>query len=138
MEAIDWKTLTAEQRDILVAEKIFNWKQKECEGEIGELPTSSDGWSCQRCGHSGYWGDDNAHQEIAKHYSTNIGAAWLIVGKMRNDYDGSWLMTIEPHDLKPNLVTIFIGSNSYSCKHAFMAEAICIAALRAVGCEVNG
>src|ERR1019366_231979 len=87
MESINWKTLTSEQRNQIVAEKVLDWKQQECEGEIGCSPISPDGWFCQRCGQSGYWGDDTTHQEIVKGYSTDIGAAWLIVEKFRRTHN---------------------------------------------------
>lgn len=76
---VSWNTLTPEQRNALVAEKVMGWKPGICDGSMGEQPCSPDGWFCQKCGEEGYWGDDFEHEEIAPRYTQSMDLAWKIV-----------------------------------------------------------
>jgi len=69
--------------DKLVESTFFGWKEgMECDGEIGELPISSDGWFCLKCGYQGTWGEDTTHYQQPKPRSTDIAAAWEILKEL--------------------------------------------------------
>lgn len=131
-ETIYWKTLTPEQRNEIVAEKVMGWVPKECDGEIGAQSISPDGWFCQKCGVKGGWGDEFTHEERARPYSQHIGIAWLIV---RHFTVGVTLEYIPGRDCTCK-ISGTISEPVYGIAEN-PAEAICIAALRACDIDVR-
>jgi len=144
MEQIYWNELTSVQRNILVAEKVMGIELKEeCDGEIGAsatTPFSSDedgGWYCIRCGYRDRWGKRSTHQEIAKNYSTDIGAAWLIVEYFRGRFDVHIGSAPMPSEYQISVIDRQSRHRYISANAESAPEAICIAALRAVGYGVT-
>jgi hypothetical protein len=129
---IEWKSLTPEQRNALVAEKVMGWQPKECDGEIDEQPVSPDGWFCQKCGVRGFWGDDFIHEERPKRYSECVdqalAAAETFTSVFSLTYTRDQCYVCKLYDAH---YSVHCGAS----KHA--AEAICIALLLFRGIEVN-
>ena len=80
---MNWDALTEDERDRLVAEKVMNWQpQAECDGSIGELPISPDGWFCEKCGYNRGWGSSFTHEELPPGYTESMDKAWLVIRKL--------------------------------------------------------
>jgi hypothetical protein len=132
-----WAELSERERDALVAEKVLKWTPGVCDGEMGEQPCSPDGWFCQKCGFEGYWGDSFEHQELPKHYTTSLDAAWQVVKRI-NIPEGS---TYETYARFIKELEKIVGSNMFfdlfycdlDGDDHLTPERLCIAALRAVG-----
>jgi hypothetical protein len=73
---------------------------------------------------------------VVRHYSTDIGAAWAVVEKMRA---AGWSFTLQPYPGATTWDVIFgrFGSGAWARDIADAPYAICLAALRAVGVEVD-
>ena len=99
-----------------------------CDGDIGELPISSDGWLCMECGHTGYLGSDTAHHRRVPDYSTDIATAWQVVEKI-TEPPGNRASA----DANVVFATLFDNASMWAMKSSEAAAAICLAALKAVG-----
>ena len=128
IDIINWNTLTPDERDRVVAEKVMGWQAKPCDGEMGELPTSSDGWFCQSCGYSGDWGDGFEHEEVPDRYTRSLDIAWKIVEHFKNS--NGWIVFCE------NIAQIATSKEITSVLWYLSAEVICVAALRTCDFEV--
>jgi hypothetical protein len=119
--------------DALVAEKVMGWEalrvERESDGGVGSLVTYE-----VLCGDppAGYAALSNA----VPHYSTDIGAAWEVLGRFAafmvisswNGKVGCWAMVDArgPHMSRPD---------QHMAKGDAYPHAICLAALKAVGVE---
>ena len=128
---IKWSELTPEQKDRIIAEKVMNWQEKQCDGEHGEV---SGGWFCTKCGREGNWGEDFYHAELPPRYTTSLDAAWLGVERV----------TQAPQSQEEALqfrstrfMFWFEQSNLWTHTREEAANALCVAALRACGVEVE-
>jgi hypothetical protein len=132
-ETVKWSALTAEERDHLVAEKVLEWKQGICDGEMGELPCSPDGWFCQKCGYSGCWGDDYEHEEIPPRYTQSMSTAWKVVEHITQP-------PTKPLGINaPNVrfAQWWAHADLWAMSEREAANAICLAVLRVCGVEVE-
>jgi hypothetical protein len=115
-EPIKWNELTQRERDTLVAEKVMGWVVT---GEFG-YPNRNDG-------------NIGSLTQKIPHYTTSIADAWQVVEKMHQTHmvaifaDKEYTVHMIPK------VTIRCFNEAIT---STAPEAICIAALRAVGCEV--
>lgn len=150
---MNWDELSPEQKNALIAKKVMGWKPGACDGEIGEKSISPDGWYCQKCGHSGYWGDDQEHEQVPPRYTTDMNAAWKIAEKMVarmgwDDLEFKWrgpifkpeyeYLTTEGYPLSTTCWYVhveFDGKRKFICADT-PQEAICKAALKSLGVEI--
>lgn len=129
---INWQELSPEQRNRLVAEKVMGWKSKNCNGEIGEKSISSDGWYCLKCGYSGYWGDDQEHEQVPLHYTTDMNVAMEVIHHFTVPI-AIW----KGHDFTCKFLGVFADEKPSYGISKNLAEAICKAALRSVGVDIE-
>lgn len=105
--------------DKLIAEKVMRL-------DVSKLQDS--GFSCQLCGSDDYdWARANPISQIPP-YSTNIEAAWGVVGKLRlaiapNEDDDGWVCATD----------VFYLDTNRAVTSQTAPLAICLAALKAVG-----
>lgn len=144
-----WNEMQPDDRDVLVHEKVMGKTDPEiCDFDpkmtvmtTGDDPTSFD-WHCYKCGahgkvtRNGYY----QHPKAIPHYTTSMDVAWKIVEKMKK---GNWgkfcreldnVLTHNKWDRANNkpYVTWF-----EQFLWSFNVEAVCLAALRTVGEEVE-
>lgn len=120
--------------DALVAEKVMGWKW--CENDIGKesLQPPSEEYAFLSPNHPVFWADEKGYTKIMPHYSTNIADAWKVVEKMRENF---WVQ-VDVGDI----ILCSMGEYGFVCS-TIQAEAetaplaICLAALKAMGVEVN-
>jgi hypothetical protein len=149
-----WTKMDGHARDSLVAEKLFGWQSKPCDLEEtdGELTIYDSGDACcPRCGVYEHINDFAHGFTVPPHYTTSMDAAWLVVEKLKSE---EWFDNLELVYVKRNQRrdTEYIrvnfcfrnGTNAgkgpwdHSYAEAATApEAICLAALRAIGVEVE-
>jgi Phage ABA sandwich domain len=140
-EVIDWNSLSPERRDTLIAEKIMRWHPEECKPESYQVVANLDSYRCYKCGkhapiESGYY----YHLQKTPRYSTSMDAAWLIVERMtqlREPVYGSpfRIFTMELRNQADR--HLHESDWIYNFFLSLTPEAICIAALRACGIEVQ-
>jgi hypothetical protein len=144
MEPINWHTMTPEQHDRVIAEKVMNWQEKECDGEHGEV---SGGWFCTKCGRDGNWGDEMSHLELPPRYTTSMDAAWLVVQEMVKGYQqdeghpqfeafADLMLASSEWDSSSAYSEIYPACEIFAIAAQWTPEAICIATLHACGYEV--
>lgn len=125
--AINWSTLTSDEQDRIVAEKIMGWQAKICD-YVDYEPISSVTWQCRSCGYCGRWDDDFEHEELPSHYTRSMDAAWKIAEHFKNS--NGWIVFCE------NIAQIATSKEITSVLWYLSAEAICVAALRTCDFEV--
>lgn len=90
-EVIHWQTLTPEQRDVLVHEKVMGVTELNCTGKMvydGEDADESPFFICKECGVRlllpNYYnrGTPKSHVVNIPDYTKSLDAAWLVVQKM--------------------------------------------------------
>ncbi len=113
-----WSELTTPERDKLIAAEIFRAVRHE-----------SLRWN---------WQIGNRRMKWLPSYSTDISAAWEVIDKMSSCY---WDMMLETGSKDPlSQVTFYRTNDIKSQYHAVslvVSEAICKAALRAIGIEIE-
>jgi Phage ABA sandwich domain len=136
-EPIDWKALTPEQRNRLIATKVMDWTEQPCDLDAHpemELAIYSDGFACcPRCGVYDHIGSLEHDIIPPPPYSTSMDAAWLIVEKRK----GAVLDATYKHDRLLCRATFCTVEAVHEAYGVTMQEAVCIAALHAVGVEVK-
>jgi hypothetical protein len=107
-----------------------------CPGEMGELPTSGDGWFCLHCGFSGTWSDPFEHAEQPPPYDTDLNRALTIFDKMA-DRGLVPLLKADGQRTYPGAVrwTVAIASRADVATLAEVPAAICEQALAALHAE---
>ena len=142
MEPIKWHALTPEQRNALIAEKVMNWQERQCDGEWAEV---SGGWFCTKCGHDGNWGDSFEHAELPPRYSQSMDAAWLVLQNMVERYEqkaqqffdfAGYMFDASGWDRTEIHGDVYPGFHVCIMAAQWTPDAICIAALRAMGYAV--
>lgn len=135
-----WIEMKPEDKNRLVAIHIMGWQAKECDGEIGEQPCSSDGWFCQKCGVEGGWGDEYTHEEQPRRYTQSMERAWEVVKKMKT-YHRPLLVDARKQDL--TIADIFlvrlweaVDKRGMDALFEYTPEIICKAALQACGVDI--
>lgn len=131
---INWQTLTPEQRDRIVAEKIFHWQPVPCDEE---LTIYDDGmafcYGCKQRDHiSAFEHDVIAHPA----YTTSMDAAMSVLRTVVK------LETCDHDVLSEELwdtVNGDIWPPTYATKMVcdWTPEKICLTALKSAGCEVQ-
>ncbi len=132
-ETIKWSTLTAEERNHLVATKVMGWTQGICDGEILEQGNSCDGWYCAKCGYCSCWGDDFEHEQIPLCYSQCMSLAWKIVERITRPPT----KPLGIHAPNVRFAKWWHHADLWAMSEQEAAESICIAALRVCGVEVE-
>ena len=123
-DQINWKELTPDQKDSIVAEKLFNWQPVECSEE---LTIYDDGeafcYGCKQRDHISTF----EHGIIAHlPFTRSMGCAWQVaIG-----YDVIDLLKYEPHRYRVRLCK---GNKCAQATAETAPEAICIAALILAG-----
>jgi hypothetical protein len=146
-ETIQWAALTPEQRNLLIAEKIMGWDATQpCTGTFLPLDPEPDGLYCPKCGAEICWGDDEEHHTpLPPHYSESMDAAWMVLQEIVrrpkqdgaiNDAFGKFADAMLYEDNHDAFSEIFPAYQIFSMAAEWTPERICIAALKAVGCEV--
>ena len=118
--------------DALVAEKVMGIAG-DCPGDQNEWHS---GWQCDTCWNTGMWGEDFTH--AFKPYSASIAAAWEVVEKL-----ATLLPDGDIHIERLDGEVWGVGTcHEASGWKGFISgktapHAICLAALKAVGVEVE-
>lgn len=139
-EPITWASLTPEQRDELVAEKIFGWQPVQCPGNSDDVYCDEyNDYGCAKCGAYAPHGQALVHEIIPPEYSyQNMNAIKLLRQRMA-----------ELHPLLNLHLFVYTYNRCYAAfsleppvdndewsegngEHC-MEDAICLAALRACG-----
>jgi hypothetical protein len=110
--------------DALVAEKVMGLEPCQCHTGTGDLDEI-----CGLC-----------FTDTLKHYSTDIAAAWQVVKKL---YDDGWEWELREEILSSEAIAIkskarYGKTEAGRWLSSTMPHAICVAALNAVGHEVEG
>lgn len=141
---VQWAKLTPEQRDRLVAEKVMGWQKKPCPmigrsweeaDPIGNDDTWS--WQCRSCfvtfDHSSDW-DVIEHAPMRDYlqYSQRMDAAMKIIARFQEVH----IFYLKQRSQQYR-VLIELASSSHVVTMNSLSEAICVAALRAYGMEVE-
>lgn len=120
-EAVEWAEMSARERDALVAQKVM--------GEIVTWRTATVG------GVERKWPTE--HGIMCRYYTTDIAAAWEVVERMEQLGWRFDLSTYQAFTMMTGVDFEHITSDGLAeatCETA--PEAICVAALRAVGVDV--
>lgn len=135
-------------KDRFISEKVMGWQPALCDGEIGELPSSPDGWFCQSCGFLGSWGDSFEHEQLPKVYTKNIELALQAVEQAQKKYSNAmFYITSEMHRHDPYeahfLYPVTVQEEVFShvedkhiqgaCQRDKLAETICYVVAQAIG-----
>jgi hypothetical protein len=135
---IQWNALTPVERNQIIAEKVVGWKAEPCGGRFAPADYSNSGaMCCIRCGATSRRNEPMQHNpSVPPDYSESMDAAWQIVEHFRG-------RSIDVHVASaPFLYDALcrerrIRGSSFQASAESAAEAICIAALRASGEEVE-
>lgn len=116
--------MTNREIDVLVAEKIMGWTEIEQR------------WTPLGLVSYGNTPEPDNKNHLVPNYSTNMGAAWLVVGKLAERYNGDFSVNVyQRESFKPNwrcTMTVFSRPIAgYTRDSAPMV--ICLTALKAVG-----
>lgn len=133
-----WEEMTERERDLLVAQTFFQW---ECDNSYCDGKMRIRCGACGRYGHSNCYGDGRGAIQLPcdhwPNYTGNIADAWQVAEKKR-------IAIVPQCDEAPDnmkymaeIFTYAIGEPGGIRAFAPTApEAICKAALKAVGVEV--
>jgi hypothetical protein len=113
---IKWSELSPRERDALVAEKVMGFNKSDLDF-MGEIHVEKDG----------------IHRELP-HYTTDIAAAWEVVEKLNCQ---GYRVEIVCGSQGDTYVTFVIGGIRCRVDCYNLKEAICLAALKAVGVEIE-
>lgn len=140
MSEIRWAEMSPEQRDELVHEKVMG-RPLTCNEpivarEVG-LARKFYLLNCPVCGHLGHSDEvpaTNVHRnnEEAPAYTTSIDAAWQLVERFGSAELKKW-PNVRRYEDKPYSCSIATRGKTFSEWSATPQEAICLAALKAVG-----
>lgn len=155
-EIIKWSELTRKQRDRLIGEKVMgdtytcnvvpDFTTHQNPSRAGGIAFTHTTWLCPACGATGYYGKESlvAHEKPSPipGYSASLDAAWLVVRKMNVPVEGKFDRYARFIDALESIVGSDLFFDLFYCDSAsddqhLTAERICIAALRAVGVQVE-
>jgi hypothetical protein len=154
-EIIQWATLTPERRNCLVHEKVMG-KSIKCSGHpitiVHRSPSRTQGehfeyatWHCETCGKGASQIAPEEHDAPGEipNYSESLDAAWQLVRRVNNPNNPAF-PDYQDYANFIECLEELVGSNLFFDLFYCDAEGdhlnperICIAALRAVGCEVQ-
>ena len=120
--------------DALVAEKVMGWREVRC-NVGGNIPYGEpdDDWNrdARADPAHGFTGIPRVHREEVPDYSTSIAEAWLVVEKLSGQFAVNLSCTSQPVRW---LCEFSRSENVWFNAHGRTpAEAICLAALKAIG-----
>lgn len=124
-QSINWKDLTTEQKDRLIAEKIMGWEPQECDGSIS---WDHGIWRCLECGKDGTRHEETTHNTPTPHYTTSLDDAWMLIEHIIDQLSDA---TVKLAQWEEREMCFWCMRKDELCNE------ICIAALRAVGIEVQ-
>lgn len=137
-----WAELNERERDVLIHEKVMGKTEPEiCEFDprmtvmtSGSEPDSFD-WRCYKCGAYGKVTRDGyyQHQKAIPHYTISMDAAWQVVEKFKQEGRGGYFFIQWQYYLgklyeRPSYRDTLFDLNP---------DGVCLAALRAVGIDVE-
>ena len=114
-----WDEMTDQQRNVLVAEKIFNRQVVEWEGTSVLLLVNT---------------SYPSGVEGLPSYTTDMNDAWKILDNLGEVHDMRIHVESEHYEIKIFVKDAGLAGEAFSSTN--MAEAICKAALKAVGVEI--
>jgi len=126
-DAIHWEALTLGQRDELVHEKVMGHRYSMVEHEA---PSRAGGIAFTYSVKTWQTGG----QEIP-HYTRSLDAAWFLIEYLRKQRFDVHL-AVDPLEYDVMILDRRLGGRSFEAITESASEAICIAALRAVGITV--
>jgi len=121
-EPINWASLSPRERDALVAERVMG---------LSKSDARQAGLNCPTCGYDGQWSSGANWRTLVPQYSTDIATAWQVVEKLKEKYEFQLLL-----DHGQWSFSVFRG-DKFTVYGSTVPEVICLAALRAVGVEVE-
>jgi len=117
----DWNSMTPRERDALVAEKVMGWTDVKYASDIdwfmGIEPEQTD-YGISFIGE----------------YTTDISEAWAVLNKLKERVE--YVRTTITDSRRGIKVCVQTIGYSYRAESVSLAEAICLAALRACGVEI--
>lgn len=127
-DKLKWDEMSVRDRDALVMEKVFGWKQTSTSCRCG----ASIAWMKPR--ETGAWEMAGCVCHHKPSVTTEIAAAWQVVMEMRSDV---WDMVfeIDEHMWRCSFKRPFHRHIGKAVEKT-APEAICLAALRAVGVDI--
>lgn len=149
-EPIRWQTLTLEQRDVLIHEKVMSVTELNCTGKMiydGEDADETPFFLCQQCGLRlllpNYYdrGVPKSHVVPIPDYTRSRDAAWkvLLSAAYHAPYEHPSSLQRLAHELFQCGIDEFHDLNPYlvlGLMQGWTPEILCIACLRACGYEV--
>jgi hypothetical protein len=146
-DVINWNTLTPDERNRIVAEKVMGWQEKECEGQwigygydYGMKWEDDNYYICNVCEAKTYRPTGGEHkQDLILPYSTDMNAAMTIVNKwiMQGRVVFECKLLSEFHMNIYTATFIRDDGSQVQSSNTRSTEAICVTSLRAQGCEVK-
>lgn len=149
-ERIAWASMTPEERDLLIAEKVTGWTPPLCREVLNSVGEPHDTWShlfggrlcCAWCGYEAapdafdvdHVVDDSCISTDPPHYSQAMNAAWLVVEHITQP-PNSRVAALQMANTR--FAHWFDGAHLWSESAQEASQAICVAALRSLGCEVE-
>ena len=142
-ESIQWSALTPDQQDRIIAEKIMG-VPAICSGALHQDSRNSGFWTCDTCAAFGHTAPPASHapEVDIPAYSADLDAAMLVVRKMNEPHDGKFdryarfIAELEKIVGSDMFFDLFYCDPASDDQH-LTAERLCVAALRAVGVEVQ-
>jgi hypothetical protein len=158
-EIIQWASLTRRQRDELVAEKVMHLQRVLCPSQGQDhnddnLAYNRDFgyWRCRTCNAHSQSEEDELFQhgmvfDALPRYSESLDAAWLVLQELvkhprdqdgsLNDALGKFADTMLDEDYHDAFSEIFPAYEVFIMAAKWTPERICIAALKAVGVDLE-
>jgi hypothetical protein len=156
-DIIQWHTMTPEQRDRLVAEKIMSWQPVMCKAvdpDINRytwLEWNDDSQWCMWCGVRETWASGNEIEHRAlphPAYTQSMDSAWQVLQEMvrRHNKDGRTkdfmqfaenMLEVGGWDSSDAWAEIYPAHEIFTMAAKWTPEAICIAALKVVGVDLE-
>lgn len=129
-----WAEMTPRQRDQFVAERVMGWdRNAPCPGRFVPKDPEPDGLYCPTCQAEIAWGDKWDHDTpIPPAYTTDMSAAWSVLASFP---DAS--VEVHAHLGRYRCAIQSASQHGYAERMQSPCEAICLAALRAVGVSIE-
>lgn len=137
---IKWSELSERERDAVVAVELFSWQKVEQYGRTIIIPPLDD----ERITWTGIW-DVNGIPQYMPHYTTEFSVAWTAIEKIQ----GEIFMYRHPYPNGEYVISLgYSGNECSECgeeefhvqhqgRSTSAPQAICLAALKAYGIEVE-
>lgn len=137
-----WKSLSARERDALVAEKIFGWQEQPCDLEASDDELTiydSGGACCPRCGAHGHINTIEHGMLQPAHYTTSWEASMLVIQQVRQRlYSKRRYFWQEVQRIISRRIHVQHGLVDWPDAFFFLApDIVGLAALRTYGIEIE-